>query len=137
MSTDQTYLQRTPHPASLYEVIDLTLDKGFVIDVYARASLLGVELLAVDARIVVSSVDTYLRFAEAVNRLDLDETGGRGLPELASGMVEEAYETGARAKTKGALESVKEKAGEMVEETLERTAERIERALRPDDERSS
>jgi hypothetical protein len=117
----------------LYDVLDLTLDKGLVIDVYARASLLGLELLAVDARIVVASVDTYLRFAEAVNRLDLDETGGRGLPELAAGMVEDAYETGARAKTRETLQSVKEK----VEETVEEAKEMIADVLRPGDERSS
>ena len=133
MSRDEGHLRRAPRPASLYDVLDLTLDKGLVIDVYARASLLGIELLAVDARIVVASVDTYLRFAEAVNRLDLDETGGRGLPELASGMVEEAYEKGARSKTQGALESVKE----TVQETVEDAKETIERVLRPGGERSS
>jgi gas vesicle structural protein len=49
------------------------LDKGLVIDIYLRVSLVGIEILTVDARIVVASVDTYLRFAEAVNRLDLTE----------------------------------------------------------------
>ena len=44
------------------------LDKGLVIDAYVRVSLVGIELLTIDARIVVASVDTYLRFAEAVNR---------------------------------------------------------------------
>src|SRR3954469_15199553 len=118
-------VQRSPHPSSLYDVLDLILDKGLVIDVYVRASLLGIELVTVDARVVVASVDTYLRFAEAVNRLDLNETGGKGLPELASGMVEDAYETGARAKTKGALDSVKEK----VEETIDDAKDKIEDVL--------
>jgi hypothetical protein len=125
VSTQGGYLQRSPHPSSLYDVLDLILDKGLVIDVYVRASLLGVELLTVDARVVIASVDTYLRFAEAVNRLDLNETGGKGLPELASGMVEDAYETGARAKTKGALDSVKEK----VEETIDDAKDKIEDVL--------
>jgi hypothetical protein len=133
VSTGHGYLQRTPQPTSLHDILDLTLDKGLVIDVYARASLLGLEVLAVDARIVIASVDTYLRFAEAVNRLDLDETGGRTLPELASGMVEKTYETGARAKTKGALDSVKEK----VEEKVEEAKEKLEDVLRPGDEPSS
>jgi hypothetical protein len=132
LSTHEGQLQRTPQPTSLYDVLDLTLDKGLVIDVYARASLLGLELLAVDARIVVASVDTYLRFAEAVNRLDLDETGGRGLPEIVAGAVEETYETGARAKTKGALESVKE----TVEATVGDAKETIGRVLGHGDERS-
>jgi hypothetical protein len=50
------------------------LDKGLVIDIYVRVSLVGIELLTIDARIVIASVDTYLRFAKAVNRLDLTET---------------------------------------------------------------
>jgi hypothetical protein len=53
-----------------------------VIDIYVRVSLVGIELLTIDARIVIASVDTYLRFAEAVNRLDLTQDGSKGLPEL-------------------------------------------------------
>src|SRR4051812_42829364 len=120
VSTQDGHLERSPHPSSLYDVLDLILDRGLVIDLYVGASLLGIELLTVDARVVIASVDTYLRFAEAVNRLDLDAGGPPGLPELASGMVEEAYETGARAKTKGALENVKEKVEETIEEVLGR-----------------
>jgi hypothetical protein len=67
------YLDR-PAPSSLADVIDTILDKGLVIDIYVRVSLVGIELLTIDARIVIASVDTYLRFAEAVNRLDLNET---------------------------------------------------------------
>jgi hypothetical protein len=134
VSTQGGHLQRSPHPSSLYDVLDLILDKGLVIDLYVRVSLLGIELLTVDARVVIASVDTYLRFAEAVNRLDLNESGPRGLPELASGMVEDAYETGARAKTKGAIESVKDK----VEETIEDAKETIDDVLgRGDGEASS
>jgi gas vesicle structural protein len=75
------YLDR-PSPSSLADVIDTILDKGLVIDIYIRVSLVGIELLTIDARIVIASVDTYLRFAEAVNRLDLTEDGSKGLPEL-------------------------------------------------------
>jgi len=67
------YLER-PAPSSLADVIDTILDKGLVIDIYLRVSLVGIEVLTIDARIVIASVDTYLRFAEAVNRLDLTET---------------------------------------------------------------
>ena len=70
-----------------------------------RVSLIGIELITIDARIVIASVDTYLRFAEAVNRLDISEDGGAGLPELMEGITE----SGAKSKTKGALEGVKEK----------------------------
>jgi gas vesicle structural protein len=97
-------VMRTPNPTGLAEVIDLILDKGLVIDVYLRVSLVGIELLTVDARIVVASVDTYLRFAEAVNRLDLTETSeAKGLPDLFG----DAEEDGAQRKTKGALEGAK------------------------------
>ena len=129
MSTQDGYLQRSPHPSSLYDVLNLILDKGLVIDLYVRASLIGIEVLTIDARIVIASVDTYLRFAEAVNRLDLEESGGTGLPELLSGGVEKAYETGARVKTKGAIESAKEK----VEATIEEAKETVEEFLHPDD----
>jgi hypothetical protein len=75
------YLDR-PAPSSLADVLDTILDKGLVIDIYVRVSLVGIELLTIDARIVIASVDTYLRFAEAVNRLDLTQNGPMGLPEL-------------------------------------------------------
>ena len=66
-----------PRPSGLADVIDIILDKGLVVDAYVRVSLVGIELLTIDARIVIASVDTYLRFAEAVGRLDLAESGGR------------------------------------------------------------
>src|SRR5579885_2975602 len=98
-------LQRHPGPSGLAEVLDVILDKGIVIDVYVRVALVGIELLTVDARIVIASVDTYLRFAEAVNRLDLTQVGNQQtLPELLSSGTEEA----AGSKTKGMLEGAKE-----------------------------
>src|SRR3954452_5087847 len=98
------YVQRSGS-SGLYEVLDLILDKGLVVDVFLRVSLIGIELLTVDARIVIASVDTYLRFAEAVNRLDLMATETAGLPEL----MEDITENGAKDKTKGVLEGAKEK----------------------------
>src|SRR6059058_2116718 len=98
-------VQRAPNPTGLAEVVDLILDKGLVIDVYVRVSLVGIELLTIDARIVVASVDTYLRFAEAVNRLDLEAKGDqKSLPDLFEG----AEEGGSKHKTKGALEGAKD-----------------------------
>ena len=73
------YLER-PAPSGLADVIEIILDKGIVIDAYVRVSVVGIELLTMDARIVIASVDTYLRFAEATNRLDLWPEGGKGLP---------------------------------------------------------
>src|SRR4051794_17938172 len=90
--------------SGLYDVLELILDKGLVIDVFVRVSLIGIEILTVDARIVIASVDTYLRFAEAVNRLDLMSTETQGLPELMEGITE----GGASNKTKGALQGAKE-----------------------------
>jgi hypothetical protein len=75
------YLER-PAPSGLADVIEIILDKGIVIDAYVRVSVVGIELLTLDARIVIASVDTYLRFAEATHRLDLYEHGGKGLPEV-------------------------------------------------------
>jgi gas vesicle structural protein len=99
------YLER-PRPSGLADVIDVILDKGLVIDAYVRVALVGIELLTIDARIVIASVDTYLRFAEAVNRLDIANDGSsQGLPEL----MESLESGGAESKTKGALEGVKEK----------------------------
>jgi hypothetical protein len=93
-----------PSPSGLADVIDTILDKGLVIDAYVRVSLVGIELVTIDARIVIASVDTYLRFAEAVNRLDISQEK-EGLPELVGDM----QEGGAKHKTKGALEAAGEK----------------------------
>src|SRR2546421_3218780 len=90
--------------SGLYDVLELILDKGLVIDVFVRVSLIGIEILTIDARIVIASVDTYLRFAEAVNRLDLTQTETSGLPEL----MDDITEDGSKGKTKGALEGAKE-----------------------------
>jgi gas vesicle structural protein len=99
------YLER-PKPSGLADVIEVILDKGIVIDAYVRVSLIGIEILTVDARIVVASVDTYLRFAEAAGRLNLEQADqSEGLPEL----MESITSGGAESKTKGALEGVKEK----------------------------
>lgn len=96
------YLSR-PAPSGLADVIEIILDKGIVIDVYIRVSLVGIELLTIDARIVIASVDTYLRFAEATNRLDLYEKGGKDLTEFVGDMTE----GGASGKTSGVIKGAK------------------------------
>jgi len=108
-ASSNRYLDR-PSPSSLADVIDTILDKGLVIDIYVRVSLVGIELLTIDARIVVASVGTYLRFAEAVNRLDLTETQTHGIPEL----IEDVTQAGAKGKTKGALDAAKDKVSEFI-----------------------
>src|SRR3954466_7160359 len=103
------YLDR-PKSSGLADVVEMILDKGLVIDIYVRVSLVGIELITIDARIVIASVDTYLRFAEATNRLDLYEHGGKSIDELGGSMME----SGARGKTKGLLDGAKDKMGELL-----------------------
>ncbi|MEV3933238.1 gas vesicle structural protein GvpA [Streptomyces sp. NPDC049944] len=93
-----------PRAGTLYDVLELILDRGMVIDIFVRVSLVGIEILKIDARIVVASVDTYLRFAEACNRLDLErDSGSTTIPELLGGGV--AKSVGKR-KVRKAAESV-------------------------------
>jgi hypothetical protein len=94
----------SPSPTGLADVIETILDKGLVIDAYVRVSLVGIEVLTIDARVVIASVDTYLRFAEAVNRLDISQEK-EGLPGLFGDM----QEGGAKHKTKGMLDAATEK----------------------------
>ncbi|MER8091596.1 gas vesicle protein GvpJ [Streptomyces sp. NPDC094048] len=117
---------------NLYDILDLILDRGLVIDVFVRVSLVGIEILKVDARIVVASVDTYLRFAEACNRLDLEE--GRKAPSELANMVGEVTDGGSHGKAEGALCE----AAEVVTDALkgrheddEEIEEREERRKRP------
>jgi gas vesicle structural protein len=98
--TASNYLQRAPSPSGLADVVELILDKGLVIDAYVRIAVIGIELITIDARIVIASVDTYLRFAEQVNRLDLNQTELGGLPEL--------QEKGAEKTTEGAIDGAEE-----------------------------
>src|SRR5881392_587705 len=94
------YLTRAPRSSGLADVLEILLDRGLVIDAFVRVSLVGIEILKVDARVVVASVDTYLRFAEACNRLDLE--AGRKKPAQLTDIVGEVTEGGARGKAKGA-----------------------------------
>jgi hypothetical protein len=104
-ATPRGYLER-PRPSGLADVVDVILDKGIVIDAYVRVALIGIEILTIDARIVIASVDTYLRFAEAVNRMDIGSAdNAAGLPQL----IEDMTSGGAKSKTQGVLEGAKEK----------------------------
>src|SRR2546422_2671704 len=116
------YVDR-PRPSGLVDVIDVILDKGLVIDIYVRVALVGIELLTIDARIVVASVDTYLRFAEATNRLDLYEKGGRDLPGLMKEMTESGTQGVAKGKAKGIIGAAKETVEEALEERSARRSQ--------------
>ena len=107
--TASNYLQRAPSPSGLADVVELILDKGLVIDAYVRIAVIGIELITIDARIVIASVDTYLRFAEQVNRLDLTQTEAAGLAELRGDDNGGGKDGG---KTKGMMEGAKDKASD-------------------------
>lgn len=92
--------------SSLADVIDTVLDKGIVIDAHVSVALVGIEVLTINARVVIASVDTYLRFAEAANRLDLKAQEGQGLGDLVQG-------------AKGAI------AGPMKRRAIEHTGEKL------------
>ena len=117
--TSSNYLQRAPSPSGLADVVDLILDKGLVIDAYLRLAAVGIELVTIDARIVVASVDTYLRFAEAVNRLDLTQTELAGLPELVRTDAAQKGKQAVEEKGKKAKEKAKATAGSAKEKTRE------------------
>ncbi|WP_078392697.1 gas vesicle structural protein GvpA [Shouchella patagoniensis] len=76
-------IEKSTNSSDLAEVIDRILDKGVVIDVFARVSVVGIELITVEARVVIASVDTWLRYAEAVGLLR-DEVQEEGLPEQSN-----------------------------------------------------
>ena len=96
--------------STLADVVGTILDKGVVVDIFARVSLVGIELLRADVRVVIASVDTYLQYAEAVNRLDMGTEEPRDLPDV----VEDVSESGSKGKSKGALEAGVEKLEEVL-----------------------
>jgi gas vesicle structural protein len=120
-ATPRGYIER-PRPSGLADVVDVILDKGLVIDAYVRVALIGIEIVTIDARIVIASVDTYLRFAEACNRLDLES--GRKAPAKLTDVVGEITEGGARGKTKGALSGVAESVADALKASAEEAEER-------------
>ncbi|MBO3674949.1 gas vesicle protein GvpJ [Streptomyces sp. NEAU-YJ-81] len=132
-------VQRT---GTLYDVLELILDRGMVIDVFIRVSLVGIEILKIDARIVVASVDTYLRFAEACNRLDLEfDRSSTTVPELlggvggggsaAGGMAAGIGKKKAKKAVKGVGEKVKHAVGVGDDEDEEEWEEQEEQESRP------
>lgn len=107
-------VERSQESSSLADVVGTILDKGVVIDIFARVSLVGIEVLRVDARIVVASVDTYLKFAEAANRLQLGTDEPSGLPEVVSDVSDSGKDGAKEGGTKGALEAGVDKLGDIL-----------------------
>jgi hypothetical protein len=114
MSIGGGVLERREETSSLADVVGTILDKGVVIDVFARVSLVGIEVLRVDARVVVASVDTYLRFAEAANRLELGAREPEQLSELVGDITEAGSRGIAQRKAKGAVDAGFDRLGELL-----------------------
>ncbi|MEU4037818.1 gas vesicle protein GvpJ [Streptomyces collinus] len=90
--------------SGLYDVLELVTDRGLVIDAFARISLVGIEILKIDTRVVIASVDTYLRFADRCNRLDLE--AGPHKPAELSELTEptgQLTDSGTRDQTQTAM----------------------------------
>jgi len=66
---------QNPDVSSLAEVLDRILDKGIVVDLWARVSLVGIEILTIEARVVVASVDTFLHYAEEISKIEMAAIG--------------------------------------------------------------
>ncbi|MGW7266061.1 gas vesicle structural protein GvpA [Streptomyces sp. NPDC054842] len=108
MTTYSDEVVCAPRAGTLYDVLELILDRGMVIDVFVRVSLVGIEILKIDARIVVASVDTYLRFAEACNRLDLEyDARSKTVPDLLGGIGGAVGKAGAKKTARSLTDRVK------------------------------
>jgi hypothetical protein len=112
-----------PSSSGLADVIDTILDKGLVIDAYVRLSLVGIELITIDARIVIASVDTYLRFAQAANRLQISTNEPKGLADL----VQSVKSGGSNSKTQGVLEAASEKLGDFLSQSQQPQRHKVKR----------
>jgi gas vesicle structural protein len=100
--------------SSLADVVNTILDKGVVVDIFARVSLVGIEVLRVDARVVIASVDTYLRFADAANRLEMGAKEPMQLDDVVGSVGEAGSKGVSKGKTEGALEAGAEKLGDIL-----------------------
>ena len=83
-------VERAPSGSSLIDVLDRVLDKGIVIDAWVRVSLVGIDLITVEARIVVASIDTYLKYSEAVGQVAPVSRPAAELPAATEASVENA-----------------------------------------------
>jgi gas vesicle structural protein len=127
---------RRPAQGSLAEVIDIILDKGLVLDAYVRVSLVGIELLTIDIRVVIASVDTYLHFAEAVNRLDIRAEAEEYSQDLTD-LIQEMREGSSRDVSKGVVEGASDALGsEEGMGPIESSKEKIKSVFQRDEEES-
>jgi len=104
-------VERTPGGTSLIDVLDRVLDKGIVIDAWVRVSLVGIDLITVEARVVVASIDTYLKYSEAVSQV---LPASRPPAELTQNVMAENAALRAELAAKNA-KNAKNNAGRIVE----------------------
>ena len=78
-------VERAPGGTSLIDVLDRILDKGIVVDAWVRISLVGIDLITVEARVVIASIDTYLKYAEAVGITSTVSRPALGEPGASTG----------------------------------------------------
>ncbi|GAA2718367.1 gas vesicle protein GvpJ [Micromonospora olivasterospora] len=108
-------LERQGSGTSLADVVETVLDKGVVIDAQVSVAVVGIQLLEINARVVIAGVDTYLRFAQAVDRLDITPKNQKGLPDLIGDTTRSVGKAKAAAglgKTVGAIgDAVREVVG--------------------------
>ncbi|WP_425691133.1 gas vesicle protein GvpJ [Micromonospora sp. DT178] len=132
-------LERGGAGSSLADVVETVLDKGVVIDAQVSVAVVGIQLLEINARIVIASVETYLRFAEAVDRFDITPKGQKGLPDLvegASGAVGAGKAASGIGKTVGAIGgAVKDAVDELGSDDRDRDRDRDRPRRRRDEER--
>src|SRR5215218_1023590 len=121
-------VERSQESSSLADVVNTILDKGVVVDIFARVSLVGIELLRADVRVVIASVDTYLRFAESVNRLEMGAEEPSDLKEVVSDVSEAGSRGIAEGKSKGALEAGADKLEEFLKPDEDKEKEKAERS---------
>jgi hypothetical protein len=117
-------LERRQESSGLADVVGTILDKGVVIDVFVRVSLVGIEVLRVDARVVVASVDTYLRFAEAANRLEMGAREPDGIADVVGSISEASARGITQGKVKGALDAGMDRLGMFKPDARKRPAHR-------------
>ncbi|SCL14333.1 Gas vesicle protein [Micromonospora rhizosphaerae] len=110
--------------SNLADVVETVLDKGVVIDAQVSVAVVGIQLLEINARVVIASVETYLGFAQAVDRLSIVPKGQKGLPDL----VEDASGAVTKGKALGGLgQAAKEISGALAESLYDRDQERPRR----------
>ena len=76
-----------PNSGGLADVLNVLLDKGLVIDASVRVSLIGIEILSIEIKVVIASVDTYIRYLEAMQRLEATRRGVLAAPPVAQGIA--------------------------------------------------